>query len=126
MRHADIAMYQAKASGRDTVAFFTEDLNLRAQERLLLENNLRHAIERGELSLHYQPRIDAITGGLRGVEALLRWDHPDLGAGIAAPLHSDRRGDPDSSCRSARGSSTRPAGSWRTGTTRGLGDGSNT
>ncbi len=80
MRHADVAMYEAKASGRDTVAYFTEDLNLRAQERLAVENSLRHAIERGELSLHYQPRMDAITGGLRGVEALLRWDHPELGS----------------------------------------------
>jgi diguanylate cyclase (GGDEF)-like protein/PAS domain S-box-containing protein len=79
MRHADVAMYEAKASGRDTVAYFTEDLNLRAQERLHVENSLRHAIERGELSLHYQPRIDAITGVLRGVEALLRWRHPELG-----------------------------------------------
>jgi diguanylate cyclase (GGDEF)-like protein len=79
MRHADVAMYEAKANGRDTVQYFTEDLNLRAQERLHLENSLRHAIERGELCLHYQPRIDAITGALRGVEALLRWHHPDLG-----------------------------------------------
>jgi predicted signal transduction protein with EAL and GGDEF domain len=80
MRHADVAMYEAKASGRDTVAYFTEDLNVRAKERLLVENNLRHAIDRGELSLHYQPRIDAVTGGVRGVEALLRWDHPELGS----------------------------------------------
>jgi diguanylate cyclase (GGDEF)-like protein/PAS domain S-box-containing protein len=79
MRHADVAMYEAKASGRDTVHYFTEDLNLRAQERLHLENSLRHAIERGELSLHYQPRIDSMTGALRGVEALLRWNHPELG-----------------------------------------------
>ncbi len=80
MRHADVAMYEAKASGRDTVAYFTEDLNLRAQERLLMENSLRHAVELGELSLHYQPRIDASTGDVRGVEALLRWEHPELGA----------------------------------------------
>jgi predicted signal transduction protein with EAL and GGDEF domain len=79
MRHADVAMYEAKDSGRDTVAYFTEDLNLRAQERLLVENSLRHAVELGELALHYQPRIDASTGYVRGVEALLRWNHPELG-----------------------------------------------
>jgi len=79
MRHADVAMYEAKASGRDKVHFFTEDLNRRAQERLNLESNLRHAIERGELALHYQPRVDGATGALRGVEALLRWHHPELG-----------------------------------------------
>jgi diguanylate cyclase (GGDEF)-like protein/PAS domain S-box-containing protein len=79
MRHADTAMYEAKASGRDTVAYFTEDLNRRAQERLQLENSLRHAMERGELALHYQPRVDATTGRVRGVEALLRWRHPELG-----------------------------------------------
>jgi diguanylate cyclase (GGDEF)-like protein/PAS domain S-box-containing protein len=79
MRHADVAMYEAKANGRDKIHYFTEELNLRAQERLHLENSLRHAIERNELSLNYQPRIDAATGTLRGVEALLRWRHPDLG-----------------------------------------------
>ncbi|MBS0321047.1 MAG: EAL domain-containing protein [Proteobacteria bacterium] len=79
MRHADVAMYEAKASGRDQVHFFTEDLNLRAQERLNMENQLRHAIARGELSLCYQPRIDAATGTLRGVEGLLRWHNPELG-----------------------------------------------
>ena len=80
MRHADVAMYEAKGSGRDQVHYFTEDLNLRAQERLHLETSLRNAIERNELALHYQPRIDAATGRLRGVEALLRWQHPELGA----------------------------------------------
>jgi diguanylate cyclase (GGDEF)-like protein/PAS domain S-box-containing protein len=80
MRHADVAMYEAKASGRDKVHFFTEDLNRRAQERLHLESNLRHAIARGELELHYQPRVDGKTGEVRGVEALLRWHHPELGS----------------------------------------------
>ncbi len=79
MRHADVAMYEAKASGRNKVHFFTEELNRRAHERLNLESNLRHAIERGELALHYQPRVDGSTGEVRGVEALLRWHHPELG-----------------------------------------------
>ncbi len=80
MRRADVAMYEAKANGRDKVAYFTEDINLRAQYRLHVENSLRHAVDRGELSLHYQPRIDAATGALLGFEALLRWDHPELGS----------------------------------------------
>ena len=79
MRHADVAMYQSKASGRDTALFFTPEMNERAQQRLQLESSLRHAIERGELSLHYQPRIDAHTGALICVEALLRWQSAELG-----------------------------------------------
>jgi diguanylate cyclase (GGDEF)-like protein/PAS domain S-box-containing protein len=79
MRHADVAMYQAKALGRDSAQFFTADLNDRAQLRMKLENNLRHAIERDELRLHYQPRVDARSGRLLGVEALLRWDCAELG-----------------------------------------------
>jgi diguanylate cyclase (GGDEF)-like protein/PAS domain S-box-containing protein len=79
MRHADVAMYQSKASGRDTARFFTPEMNERAQQRLLLESSLRHAIERHELSLHYQPRIDAHGGELICVEALLRWQSAELG-----------------------------------------------
>jgi diguanylate cyclase (GGDEF)-like protein/PAS domain S-box-containing protein len=80
MRHADIAMFAAKAGGRDKFQYFTADIHTGVQERLHLESLLRHAIERNELSLHYQPRIDAATGKLCGVEALLRWDRPDLGS----------------------------------------------
>lgn len=79
MRHADVAMYQSKASGRDTARFFTPEMNERAQQRLQLESSLRHAIERDELSLHFQPRIDAHTGALICVEALLRWQSAELG-----------------------------------------------
>ena len=73
MRHADAAMYHAKFGGRDRVRFFTAELNERAQARLRLESSLRHAIERRELQLHYQPRMDARGEALVGVEALLRW-----------------------------------------------------
>lgn len=79
MRHADAAMYQAKAAGRNQAVFFTPEFHAQAQERLALEYALRGAHERGELLLHYQPRISASTGQCVGVEALVRWLHPDLG-----------------------------------------------
>jgi diguanylate cyclase (GGDEF)-like protein/PAS domain S-box-containing protein len=79
MRHADVAMYQAKNSGRDNLQFFTEELNRKVVRRLQLENDLRHAVERGELLLHYQPRIHAQDGALAGVESLVRWMHPARG-----------------------------------------------
>jgi len=79
MRHADAAMYQAKAAGRDAARFFTPELNREVQDRLAIESRLRHAVERGELRLAVQPRIDARTRRTVGVEALLRWHHPELG-----------------------------------------------
>ncbi|MBP6899809.1 MAG: EAL domain-containing protein [Burkholderiaceae bacterium] len=80
MRHADAAMYQTKAEGRDGVHFFTPELNDRAQRRLQIESALRHALERQELSLHYQPRVAAQGRQLMGVEALLRWQSAELGS----------------------------------------------
>jgi diguanylate cyclase (GGDEF)-like protein/PAS domain S-box-containing protein len=80
MRHADVAMYQAKAMGRDSAQFFTPELNERAHKRLRLDSQLRHAIDREELKLHYQPRVSAKNGRLVAVEALLRWQSPELGA----------------------------------------------
>ena len=80
MRHADMAMYDSKSSGRDTARFFTPAMNARAQQRQQVESCLRHAIERGELWLAYQPRIEAQSGHIIGVEALLRWHSPELGA----------------------------------------------
>ena len=79
MKHADFAMYHAKDSGRDNRQFFKRDMNLRALERRALENGLRYALEREELTLHYQPKINLGTGDIVGVEALVRWLHPDLG-----------------------------------------------
>ena len=79
MRHADTAMYQAKAGGKDKAQFFAAEMTERAEKRLQLEGHLRHAVERGQLELHWQPRIDAITGAMAGVEGLLRWNHPELG-----------------------------------------------
>ncbi len=80
LKHADAAMYRAKAQGRNTLRFFTPDMNTGALERLSMENSLRRALERQELHVHYQPEVDLATGRIIGVEALMRWEHPDLGA----------------------------------------------
>jgi diguanylate cyclase (GGDEF)-like protein/PAS domain S-box-containing protein len=79
LKNADAAMYHAKESGRNNYQFFTQDMNTRALERLSLERSLRRAVERGELRLHYQPQYDVRSGRIVGVEALIRWEHPDLG-----------------------------------------------
>jgi len=79
MRHADTAMYQAKANGKDNAQFFTVGMTERAQARLQMLGQLRHAAEQGQLHLHWQPRVRARDGSLAGVEGLLRWVHPEMG-----------------------------------------------
>lgn len=79
VKNADMAMYFAKRAGRNAFRFHTNTMNARALRRLAIENNLRRALERGELSLHYQPQMDVLSGTLSGVEALLRWDSAELG-----------------------------------------------
>jgi diguanylate cyclase (GGDEF)-like protein/PAS domain S-box-containing protein len=79
LQNADMAMYEAKAHGRNGLQFFRADLNSKAGERQRLENGLRHAIEREELELRYQPIVNLASGEVSGVEALLRWCHPALG-----------------------------------------------
>jgi len=79
MKKVDVAMYHAKDTGRDSYQFFKSELNIRAMERQSLEESLRHAMERCELSLHYQPKMDLATGTIIGVEALIRWRHPQRG-----------------------------------------------
>jgi EAL domain-containing protein (putative c-di-GMP-specific phosphodiesterase class I) len=79
LRNADLALYRAKEAGRGTYAFFEESLNQRAQERRQLESDLRLALERGELELHYQPLFDLEHNRICSFEALLRWNHPKRG-----------------------------------------------
>jgi diguanylate cyclase (GGDEF)-like protein/PAS domain S-box-containing protein len=84
LRNADAAMYSAKAMGRARFELYSAETNARAQERLLLEADLRKAIEREELFLVYQPQVDLATGALIGLEALIRWRHPRRG--IVSPV----------------------------------------
>jgi diguanylate cyclase (GGDEF)-like protein len=79
IRNADLAMYQAKEHGRNTYMLFSEKMNQRMARRVELENHLRHALERNEFHLVYQDQVDTQTGMILGVEALLRWQHPNHG-----------------------------------------------
>ena len=83
-KNADIAMYQAKAEGKNNFQFYSEKLNAHSLARLALESSLRHGLERNEFRLHYQAKRDIASGRISGMEALLRWEHPDLGT--IAPL----------------------------------------
>jgi len=78
-RHADNAMYRAKAQGKNRFEYFMPDIGDSTTTRLELETSLRRALDRGELSLHYQPQFDLQNGKLVGQEALLRWNHPKFG-----------------------------------------------
>jgi EAL domain-containing protein (putative c-di-GMP-specific phosphodiesterase class I) len=79
LRNADAAMYRAKELGRNRFQFFTADVHERIRKRIELEASLRLAIERGEFELHYQPQVGLKAGRIVGVEALVRWRHPELG-----------------------------------------------
>ena len=85
MKNADTAMSRAKDRGRNTYQFYTPDMNAKALERFSLGNSLRRALEREEFTLYYQPRVDLNTGGMIGMEALLRWRNPELG--MVSPAH---------------------------------------
>ncbi len=79
LRNADTAMYRAKESGRDGYCFYSPEMNARNKDRISLESALRHAIERDELEVHYQPKVSLLDGRVVGLEALLRWRHPERG-----------------------------------------------
>jgi diguanylate cyclase (GGDEF)-like protein len=78
-KNADAAMYVAKEEGRNNFVFHSDRIKIQTVERLMLETSLRRAVERSELVLHYQPKRNLNRGDISGVEALLRWQHPDLG-----------------------------------------------
>ena len=81
---ADIAMYQAKQEGKNNFQFYSDKLNANSLERLALESGLRHALDNNEFELHYQAKRDSRNGQITGMEALLRWNHKDLGT--VAPM----------------------------------------
>jgi len=78
-KNADMAMYLAKEDGKNGFRFFTREIKTQSIERLTMESALRRALERDQFSLHYQPKVDMVSGQITGVEALLRWNHPELG-----------------------------------------------
>jgi diguanylate cyclase (GGDEF)-like protein/PAS domain S-box-containing protein len=79
LRNADAAMYAAKQAGRNRYQYYSESMNAQAADRLMLEHELRHALDRGELHAVYQPQVNLASGQVVGVEALMRWNHPRLG-----------------------------------------------
>lgn len=79
LKSADVAMYKAKEEGRNNYQFYTAALNAKAHQRLMLENDLRMAMKRNELTLFYQPKVDILSRKILGMEALIRWQHPKLG-----------------------------------------------
>ena len=79
LKNADAAMYRAKEMGRNNAQHYAAEMNFKAMERLVLENGLYHALGRNEFLLHYQPQVDLRTGEITGMEALVRWQHPELG-----------------------------------------------
>ncbi len=78
-KNADVALYHAKDAGRDNAEYFSASMNESAVYRMMIETSLRRSLERGEMSLVYQPQLDIVADRLLGVEALLRWSHPELG-----------------------------------------------
>jgi diguanylate cyclase (GGDEF)-like protein/PAS domain S-box-containing protein len=84
IRCADTAMYHAKESGRNRSQFFRDEMNFHAAERQIIREDLRHALDRGEFALEYQPKVNLVSGAITGVEALIRWRHPSRG--VLPPL----------------------------------------
>jgi diguanylate cyclase (GGDEF)-like protein/PAS domain S-box-containing protein len=88
LKNADIAMYRAKAQGKNTFQFYSASKNIHSVQRMSLEARLRRAIENREFVLHYQPRVDLQNGQIKGVEALVRWEHPERGLLLPAEFIS--------------------------------------
>ena len=103
IKNADTAMYQAKENGRQSIQFFRPEMNQRAVERQSIEASLRRALERGEFTLHYQPKVNLKTGAITCAEALIRWTHPDPGLGAPVPSSFRSRKSRGSCARSAAG-----------------------
>jgi len=80
LKNADLAMYLAKAEGKNAFQFYSPEISVLADQRLKIEASLRGALERGELTMHYQAKMNVATGAISGVEALMRWTHPELGS----------------------------------------------
>jgi diguanylate cyclase (GGDEF)-like protein len=80
MMQADLALYRAKEDGRNCYRFYDSDLNKKVRERVMISDELHLALDRGELELHYQPQVEISSGRIVGVEALVRWNHPNRGA----------------------------------------------
>jgi diguanylate cyclase (GGDEF)-like protein/PAS domain S-box-containing protein len=79
LKHADAAMYSAKDNGRNNLQFFRQEMNAQSMQRLTLANSMRRALQNEEFFLMYQPQQDIVSGQISGVEALIRWQHPELG-----------------------------------------------
>jgi diguanylate cyclase (GGDEF)-like protein/PAS domain S-box-containing protein len=85
LKNADAAMYKAKSKGRNRYEFYTEDMTIKAMQRVLLENSIREAIKNEEFEVYYQPQVDGRNDKIIGLEALIRWNHPQ--DGLVSPLH---------------------------------------
>ena len=85
MKHADIAMYRAKDRGKNNFQFYSAQMDVHSAELLALESSLRRAPDRDEFVIYYQAKVDANTGRITGAEALVRWQHPELG--LVSPIH---------------------------------------